>query len=333
MHWAQVAVCLLFAADVPANPSPAVESTAQKALDTLSARAAFVFTELTDKGPQLLYGINAEERLAIGSSFKLYIFGTLVDEVNAGRRRLDDTTLLRRDQVGPPHSEMADWPMGSPVTLYTLALKMISVSDNTATDHLIYLLGRERIERQMQAMGHGDPAVNRPLLSTREMTMLRDKNQNMPGRTYQKLDEPARRAFLAEHFRGALDYEKLDFDTAAYNLAEWYGSPMDLARALAWIQRNTNADKPAHLMRAILAVDPKLKLDRAVWPFVGFKGGSESQLLAGNWLVEHRDGKWYTFHVFCNSPIEPVKPERMLPVIEQILGAIEPTLPKTPAKP
>ncbi len=110
MHWAQVAVCLLFAADVPANPSPAVESTAQKALDTLSARAAFVFTELTDKGPQLLYGINAEERLAIGSSFKLYIFGTLVDEVNAGRRRLDDTMLLYVATRSAPRT--AKWPPG-----------------------------------------------------------------------------------------------------------------------------------------------------------------------------------------------------------------------------
>jgi beta-lactamase class A len=330
MFWAQVAVCFSLFTGVDADLSVAVEATAEKTLDTLSGQTAFVFTELSDQGPRLLYGIRAQERFAVGSSFKLFIFGTLVDEVNVGRRRLDDAMLLRRDKVGPPHGEMADWPAGSPVTLYTLALKMISVSDNTATDHLHYLLGRERIERQMQTMGHGDAAINRPLLSTREMAMLRDKNQGIPAARYQKLDECARRKFLDEHYGAAPDYAQFDFDTSAYSLAEWYASPVEMARALAWIQHNTTTDNPAYSMRAILAVDPKLKVDPAVWPFVGFKGGSEDQLLAGNWLLQHRGGKWYTFHVFCNSPTEQVTPARMLPAIERIFAAIESTLAKTP---
>lgn len=317
---------LLLVANLSAGETAGVEATARQALATLPGPGAFAFTELTDQGPKLLAGVNAQERFAVGSSFKLYILGALIDEMNAGRRRMDDTMLLRPDKIGPPHSEMADWPTGSPVTLYTLALKMISVSDNTATDHLHYLLGRRRIEHQMQVMGHSDPAVNRPLLSTREMTMLRDRSQGTPGRAYQKLDEAGRRAFLQSHFSVPPDYQKIDFDTAAYNLAEWYASPLDMAQALAWIQRETRPDRPAHLMRAILTVDPKLKLDRAVWPFVGFKGGSEEQLLAGNWLLQHANGKWYTFHVYCNSPTKPVKPEQMLPVIEKLLAAIEPTL-------
>ena len=53
---------------------------------------------------------------------------------------------------------------------------MISISDNTATDHLLHHLGRRNVEGQMVAMGHGTPQRNRPLLSTREMVMLRDLN-------------------------------------------------------------------------------------------------------------------------------------------------------------
>ena len=111
-------------------------------------------SELTDKGPVQLYAGGARERFAVASSIKLYILGALIDEVNRGKRRPEDVMLLRRDRIAPPSSEMAGWPVGSPATLHTYALKMISISDNTATDHLIHLLGRRRVEAQMQAMGH-----------------------------------------------------------------------------------------------------------------------------------------------------------------------------------
>ena len=158
----------------------------------MPGRHAFLFAELTDKGPVPLYASGANERFAIGSSFKLFILGALIDEVNQGKRRSEDILLLRRDLIGPPASDMASWPVGSPATLYTYALKMISISDNTAADHLLYLLGRRRIEEQMKAMGHSDPSVNRPLLSTREMVMLRDRKA--PGRAakWRKLDNRAR---------------------------------------------------------------------------------------------------------------------------------------------
>src|SRR5690606_26475975 len=126
------------------------------------------------------------------------ILGTLASEVNNGRRRLDNTMLLDARWIGPPQSELTDWPLGSPVTLNTLALKMISVSDNTATDHLLHLLGRRRVERQMAVMGHQHPEWNRPLLFTREMVMIRDKRAPDREQQYARLDEAGRRKFLAE---------------------------------------------------------------------------------------------------------------------------------------
>jgi beta-lactamase class A len=327
----KLSLCLLLtlsgvAADASRTSTEAVDTEVAKILSALPGETAFAFTELRDGQPELLYGVRADRRLAVGSTFKLFIFGTLVDEVNHGRRRTENAMLLRADLVGPPQSELGEWPMGSPVTVHTLALKMISISDNTATDHLHYLLGRERIEEQMAAMGHGDPTVNRPLLSTREMTMLRDKDRGLPGRAYQKLDDTARRKFLAENATGVPEYEKLDFDTGAYTLAEWYASPIDMAHALAWIEENTRTGQPAHALRAILTIDPKLPHDAQVWPFVGFKGGSEDQLLAGNWLLQNKNGLWYTLHLFYNNPTGPADKEPLLGAVVKILGLIEGTL-------
>ncbi|HEY2894573.1 MAG TPA: serine hydrolase [Pirellulales bacterium] len=300
-----------------------VDEIASAALAELPGKTAFLFAELSDSGPKPLFALRADERFAVGSSFKLFILGELIEEANEGRRRAADVMLLRADRIGPPASELAGWPTGSPITLHTLALKMISISDNTATDHLLYLLGREQVEARMAAMGHGAAQLNRPLLSTREMTMLRDKREGMPGRAYQKLNEQERRQFLQSRLAAVPDYDKLDFDTASYDLAEWYASPMDMAHALNWIYLHTKPGQPAALIRDILAVDPKLPHDRATWPFVGFKGGSEDQLLAGNWLLKNRNGNWYSFHVFCNSPRATIEPEQLMKATMAIFAAIE----------
>ncbi|MEX0676366.1 MAG: serine hydrolase [Pirellulales bacterium] len=307
----------------PQQPAGDVAAVARAALDQLPGHTGFLFTELTGEDPRVLYALREDERFAIGSSFKLFILGALADEVNADQRGLDNVMRLRADLKGPPHSEMASWPIDSPVTLQTLALKMISTSDNTATDHLLCLLGRERVERQMVEMGDRHAQWNRPLLSTREMTMLRDKKSPLAGSEYQELDLAARRRFLADHFRGVPDYEDVDFDAAAYNLAEWYATPLDMARALSWLKNHTQVVNPAHPLRAVLAVEPKLAHDASIWPYVGFKGGSEDQLLAGNWLLKHKNGRWYTFHVFYNNPHGTADQEPMMAAIVAIFAAIE----------
>lgn len=316
---------LLAASILPEAQKPAdtnVDAVAAAALDKLPGHTGFLFTELTPAGPRVLYGVRQDEKFAIGSSFKLFILGLLADDVNADRRGLDNVMRLRADLVGPQHSEMAFWPVDSPVTLQTLALKMISISDNTATDHLIYLLGRENIERQMVVMGNQHAEWNRPLLMTREMTMLRDKKAGLPGREYQKLDEAAKRKFL-DRYTGVLDYDKIDFDAGAYDVAEWYATPLDMANALAWLKNNTREEQPANALRGVLAVETKLPHDAKIWPYVGFKGGSEDQLLAGNWLLKNRNGRWYSFHVFYNNPDGKADKQQTLKVFGTIFAAIQ----------
>jgi beta-lactamase class A len=322
-YFVPILLSLLPLALPAAEPKAAVDQKMLKEADTVPGKHAFLVTELIDKGPVPLYAHNPRERFAVGSSFKLYILGALIDEVNAGRRRLDNTTLLSKDLIGPPSSELAEWPIGSPVTLHTLALKMIWISDNTATDHLLYLLGRTRVEAQMKEMGHSDPAVNRPLLSTREMVMLRDKKAASRAAKYQKLDEAGRREFLQAEIAGLHDYQATDFDAAAFDVAEWYASPLDMAHDLDWIRKHTTQGKPAESLRQVLSVDPKLKVDPKTWPYVGFKGGSEDRVLCGNWLLQHKSGKWYTFHAFFNNKAENLKQEEIVKVLQKMFQIFE----------
>lgn len=305
-----------------AEPRQAVEDKLLREVETVPGRRAFLFTELTDKGPVPLYASGAKERFAIGSGFKLFILGALIDEVNQGKRRAEDIMLLRRDLVGPPHSEMAEWPAGSPATLHTYALKMIWISDNTATDHLLYLLSRSRVEEQMQAMGHSNPALNRPFLSTREMVMLRDKKAAGRAEQWRKLDEAGKRKLLDGEIAKLHDYEATDFDTAAFDVAEWYATPLDMAHALDWLRRHTAQGQTGRPLLQVMTVDTKLKYDPKTWPFVGFKGGSEDQLLCGNWLLQHKNGKWYTFHLWWNNPAAKTDEKQLGAVLQGVFEAV-----------
>ena len=302
----------------------AVEQALLKEAEKVPGRHAFLFAELTDKGPVPLYASGAKERFAIASGFKVYILGALIDEVNKGKRRSADVMLLRRDLIGPPSSEMASWPVGSPVTLHTYALKMMSISDNTATDHLLYLLGRRRVEKQMQVMGHSDPAVNRPLLFTREMAMLRDKNAVGRADKWRKLDEAGRRKFLQTEIASLHDYEAVDVDPAALDVAEYYATPLDLAHAFDWIRRHTGPNDAGRPLLQVMGTE--LKFDRKTWPVVAAKGGAEDQVACGNWLLQHKNGKWYTFHAYFNTDKGKLKRDEMIAVVYKMLATIEAAL-------
>ena len=98
--------------------------------------------------------------LAVASAFKLLVLAALREEVEAGRRAWDEVVRLEEAWKSLPSGLLQGWPEGSPLTLHTLAALMISLSDNTATDALIALLGRERLEALSPR--------NRPFLTTRE---------------------------------------------------------------------------------------------------------------------------------------------------------------------
>ena len=72
-----------------------------------------------------------------------------------------------------PSGVLQSWPAGTPMTVESLAILMISQSDNTAADRLLHLLGRERVESRTRVAGNTHVARNTPFLTTREMFALK----------------------------------------------------------------------------------------------------------------------------------------------------------------
>jgi beta-lactamase class A len=269
----------------------------------LPGQASFAVARLGGSAPVLTAGVAPDRALAIGSAFKLWILAELSRQVRAGERRWSDVVPLdRRSFAG---GTLHAWPRGAPVTLHTLASLMISISDNSATDVLLHLLGRENVERMVARIGVEAAARNRPMLSTLELAAIKT-GPTTALNLWLQADEAGRRRILAN------DYASLDgagIDTSRFagaplhiDSVEWFASAADLARTMDWLR--ANGDETAH---AILAINsglaPHMRGDLA---YLGYKGGSEPGVINLTWLVRNRAGAWFAVTGSWNNPAAPV---------------------------
>lgn len=161
-------------------------ATILAALRRLPGKVALTVREA---GKPNLASMRSDKPLAVASTFKLYILEALQKEVLAGRMRWDDQLQLQPKWLSGSPSLFRRWPAGTPLTLATLATLMISRSDNSATDHLLFHLGRPLVEKLAGPR-------NRPLLSTREMFQLKTPNHDRLAQRYLAAKTPAARQAL-----------------------------------------------------------------------------------------------------------------------------------------
>jgi beta-lactamase class A len=273
-------------------------------IDALPGSTSFAVARLGDGPPELLASVEPDRPLAIGSAFKLFILAELSRQVQAGGRRWNDVVALDRRSL--PSGTLQAWPAGSPLTLHSLAALMISQSDNTATDTLLHLAGREQVERMMATIGVAAAARNRPLLSTLELAALKTGPETAV-QAWRDADEAGRRALLARDY-GAIEPARIDLArfTGAplhVDLLEWFASADDLVRTMDWLRRH--GDDTA---RAILAINPGLPpAVTGELAYVGYKGGSEPGVVSLSWLVRNRAGAWHVVTASWNNPAAPVE--------------------------
>src|SRR3546814_6089565 len=100
--------------------------------DVCSSDLGFILTRLDTPDAPPIAAIEPDRPLAIGSAFKLVILAELVREIAGGKRHWDDPITL--DGGDLPGGFYADKAKGTIATIRDLATKMVSVSDNSATD-------------------------------------------------------------------------------------------------------------------------------------------------------------------------------------------------------
>jgi beta-lactamase class A len=285
----------------------------------LPGEVSLAAARLEEAGPADFLTEKADRPLAIGSAFKLFVLAELVRSVKAGERRWSDVVPLGAPSL--PSGVIQDWPKGSPVTLHSLAALMISKSDNSATDTLLGVLGRDRVERLLPGLGVRAPERNRPFLSTRAAFALKLGDPALLQR-WKAADEAGRRALLPQLERvdaSTLDPSRLGGRPAEIAAVEWFASPADLVRTLDWLRRNgdrTTLD--------LLAINPGLGPALAKdFDYFGFKGGSEPGVLNLSFLLRTRSGRWLAISATWNNESAALDEPRFVALMSRLLTLLK----------
>lgn len=289
-----------FVVGPPVSSSETLSAVIEK-MKLLPGRVSFLAQRLDASGPVALGEWQPTQRLAIGSAFKLYILGTLAHQISGGQRHWNDVISL--DVHSLPSGILQSWPLGTPLTVQSAASLMISRSDNTAADELLKTVGREQVEAMLQVMGHSQPAVDQPFLSTMEMFQLKWGIPPDQLQQYITNDIAARRAFL-QMLKPPVSHETLLAAASGttpkmIDQVEWFASATDLCHALAWFHADDSARDTA---RQILAINPGIPVSSTRWAYIGFKGGSEPGVISLNFLLRSRMGQWYVIGAVWNDP-------------------------------
>lgn len=231
---------------------------------------------------------NEETPLAVGSAFKLAVLAALRDEIDRGQRRWDEVVGLPHEARSLPTGIMQTWPAGSPVTLHTLAALMISLSDNTATDALIHVLGRRAIESYTPR--------NTPFLTTREAFILKAPENAPLLDRYRQADVDERRRLLEQEIAPLPPPPASAFvsDQVAAPDVEWFFSAAELCSLMGRVD-----DLP------LMGINPGIASTQQ-WERVAYKGGSEPGVLSFVSSLWDREGRRYCVAAVWNdeSPLD-----------------------------
>ncbi len=268
------------------RPPVVAAKSLDDALHALRATPGTLSYAITEDGHPNLAAFNASASLAVGSAFKLAVLNALRDQITRGARHWSDVVPLRKQWKSLPTGVIRTWPDGTPLTLATYAAEMISISDNTAADALVRLVGAKAL--QPYAAG------NVPFLTTREMFVLKSNEGASLGKAYLAAKTSAARATVLARA------DALPLPAASQLVAtpepaiEWHYSVLQLCHMIGRVR-----DVP------LMSINPGVA-DPAAFRHVAFKGGSDVGIINLTTLVTTRRGSRICFSATLNDPAHAV---------------------------
>lgn len=301
-----VLLILIFAFPQVASAAPGIGwASLDQQVSQLAPASNMLVAEMSAEGCQTIHAFRADEQLAIASTFKMYVLGELARQVQDGTLTWETPVTITDALRSMPSGDFAWMPAGRQATVRDLATAMMTYSDNTATDHLIGLLGREQVQGAFAAYGHSDPAVNEPLLLTRELFAIK---------MWQSADWMARYATSSNEEQLRLLTSEIDGMSinpsggwghwngpTAIDGIEWFASADDLCRAMhgLWTLGGEPGMEP---VREILTRNRGGVADTTLWPRVGLKNGYEAGVVNATWVLERNDGRVFFVSTGFNHP-------------------------------
>ena len=248
--------------------------------------------------------------------FKLFVFAELVREAEAKERRWTDVVPLGPPSL--PSGVTQNWPRRLPVTLATLATEMISISDNTATDTLIETLGHAKVDAMRANVGNTRGSL--PMLSTLEAFSLKmPRNEALRNRWI--AGEVAERRQVLRELQPTLttiDFSALAGPPLHIDTVEWPATMTEIVNVLDLLRRTRSQTAVD-----ILGINASLPVaERSRFDIIGYKGGSESGVIAMSWLLKTKSGQWFAVAAAWNNAAQGTDTERFYALMMRAVALV-----------
>ena len=310
---------------VTAGATTATWSDVDTALRSVAPQVRLLVADVSGGSCRPVHSLDPATAAPIGAAFKLYVLDALGHAVASGAVRWNQPLTVTADLKSLPAGELQTEPDGTRISVLDTAAAMTSLSDNTATDMLINLVGRPAVEAALTTTGMASPALDRPLLTTREIFVLKLQQWPALATRYISADEPSRRALLAS----TIDRVPLPAVAAAgawitprdINSLEYFASATDLCRAYASLAALARRPGLSPIGQVLSLNDDSLALDPARWQTTWFKGGSEPGVLTMAYLATTRTGRSYVVAALAENPSQPIDETIATPVMLSAIKA------------
>jgi beta-lactamase class A len=299
-------------------PAPTSWAELDQRMRKVAPQAGFLAAELTKGGRcRPVHAVARDTARPLGSMVKLYVLGAVAERIRSGAFGWDTQLTITPELKSLPSGQLQDRPDNSKVSVLEAAKLMISISDNTATDLLIHKVGRKAVERTMRAWGALDKR-NVPLLTTRELFVLKGADYPRHAKRYLAMGTAERRAYL-DKVVAKVPLSAIKAWTAPRELdtIEYFGSPAGICQAYSRLA----ALGDRRVGEVLSNNDGGLGLDRSQWPTVWYKGGSEPGLSDVSFLGRTSEGKAYVVTVMAVDPGAPLNGQVTLEQIALARGA------------
>ncbi|MDJ0653763.1 MAG: serine hydrolase [Xanthomonadales bacterium] len=253
---------------------------------------------------------NSSALRATASIFKIWVQGAVADAV-ADRSTTTDEIVLRADSERAPGGPVINEPANTPFTVDELSRLMLGQSDNTATNMLHLLTGRERNNRVVTEFGHATPEALTPFLNISEQFHLFFSFPLVTAQGYVNGTEMFQQDFVVnsiEPLGSISDGPNIANNTSLFTTGSWRASAMDVCSALASQRTWANGSDQAMLVDRALGAGVAQPNLRNNWDRVWYKGGSLTTgggldvVLTHAWLLENSGEDPYVVVALSNSP-------------------------------
>lgn len=266
---------------------------AEEQTRSLSDHVSFEIRDLSMQ--RTLASVNPTMRLGVGSVSKLLILGCLLDELGSQTRQWDDSLTLGEEDRSSGSGLLHNWPAGSPLTLHTAAVLLMSQSDNTAADLLLRHLGRRAVEAFMEKLSIGDAQARNPFFSTRGLFRLMGSPEEERERYRKATPDDRNRALVEAESKTTAVYD--DVMGVWPDGFDWYLSAGEVCTVLDHLRLQLLESQVA---RDIVGMNDGGMASNE-WRFAGYKGGSSPGRMGLAMLLEDDRQHWTAACLVVNT--------------------------------